>query len=155
MLVEHDCLQKVLVSIGYKGAALPGTEEWFDEQRGIVKNIGGKVDGASGTLGGLYVSGWLKRGPSGIIGTNIMDAKDTVINIVKDLESAEEGTVGQKQDASYKLMDLLKNRDVPVVKWSDFQKIDAVETSLLRKRTKQQPREKITEVKKLLKAAFS
>jgi NADPH-dependent glutamate synthase beta subunit-like oxidoreductase len=63
------------VSIGYKGVPLTGLEQWYDDRKGIITNKGGKIDGASSSLGGLYVSGWLKRGPRGIIGTNIMDAK--------------------------------------------------------------------------------
>lgn len=141
--------QSVLVSIGYKGVPLPGLEQWFDDRRGVVTNKGGKVDGATESLGGLYVSGWLKRGPSGIIGTNIMDAKDTVVNIVKDLGSDDT----PNGDASQRLLSLLKERDVPVVQWSDFQKIDAEETSLARKRNDKQPREKITDIQALLEAA--
>jgi NADPH-dependent glutamate synthase beta subunit-like oxidoreductase len=133
---------------------LPGIEQWFDEQRGVVKNSGGKVDDASSSLAGLYVSGWLKRGPTGIIGTNIMDAKDTVINIVQDLETRKE-TAGQKSDATEKLYSLLKQQNVSVVDWAAFQNIDAAETSSERKRSDIQPREKITEVKELLDAAFS
>jgi NADPH-dependent glutamate synthase beta subunit-like oxidoreductase len=139
------------VSIGYKGVALPGIEQWFDERSGVLKNMGGKVDDATASLGGLYVSGWLKRGPSGIIGTNIMDAKDTVVNVVKDLEGLE----SQKGGASENLLGLLKRRGVPVVTWSDFERINAEETRLDRKRSDKQPREKITDVEELLKAAFS
>jgi NADPH-dependent glutamate synthase beta subunit-like oxidoreductase len=63
------------VSIGYKGVAIEGSEPWFDESRGVMKNQHGLVDAANSdmNMGGLYVSGWLKRGPSGIIGTNIGD----------------------------------------------------------------------------------
>jgi adrenodoxin-NADP+ reductase len=79
--------QLALVSVGYKGVAIPGlAPEVFDSHRGLVVNTHGKVTDASNGLAGLYVSGWLKRGPSGIIGTNITDAKDTVGSIVKDLE---------------------------------------------------------------------
>lgn len=141
--------QLVLVSIGYKGVPLPGLEQWFDYRRGVVTNKGGKVDGANESLGGLYVSGWLKRGPSGIIGTNIMDAKDTVVNIVKNLGSDDVAN----GDASPRLLSLLKERDVPVVRWSNFQKINAEETSPARKRNDKQPREKITDIKALLEAA--
>ncbi|CAB9522373.1 Probable ferredoxin/ferredoxin--NADP reductase [Seminavis robusta] len=141
----------VLVSIGYKGTPLPGLEQWFDAQRGVVQNRGGKVDEATAALGGLYVSGWLKRGPSGIIGTNIMDAKDTVVNIMKDLDASNSDD--SKSDAREKLLELLQQRGVHVVSWSDFQKIDAKETSASYKRTDQQPREKIVELDEMLEAA--
>lgn len=144
--------QLVLVSIGYKGIALPGTERWFDEKRGAMKNHGGKVDDATSSVGGLYVSGWIKRGPSGIIGTNIMDAKDTVYNIMKDLETKNDRYV--KSTASTAgLYDLLQERGVPTVKWSDYQKIVIAETDPKRKRNEKQPREKLTEMKELLEAA--
>ena len=78
-----------LVSIGYKGMALPGTKDWFDEARGVMVHQHGKVDGATSTMGGLYTVGWIKRGPTGIIGTNIMDAKDTVVNIVNYVHNVE------------------------------------------------------------------
>lgn len=112
-------------------------------------NRGGKIDGGDSAIGGLYVSGWLKRGPSGIIGTNIMDAKDTVINILQDLDADKD----PKHDASNSLADLLMQRGVPVVKWSGFQKINKEETSISRKRSERQPREKLTDIRELLKAA--
>jgi len=145
-------ISKVLVSIGYKGIPLPGLEPWFDEKRGVVKNKGGKVDGATESNGGLYVAGWLKRGPSGIIGTNIMDAKDTVVNVVKDLQQSSSAG-SDKANASESLLGLLKERNVPVVTWTDFQRIDSAETSIERKRNETQPREKFTDIKAMLEAA--
>ena len=155
MLCFVVSLTKVLVRIGYKGVPLLGLEQWCDDRRGVVNNRGGKVDDASASLGGLYVSGWLKRGPSGIIGTNIMDAKDTVVNIVKDLLKAEDSTAKteDKCGASDNLLSLLKDRKVLVVTWSDFKKIDKEETSTVRKRSDEQPREKITDIKALLETA--
>lgn len=147
----------VLVSIGYKGVPLPGLEPWFDDRRGVVTNKGGKVDDAKDSLGGLYVSGWLKRGPSGIIGTNIMDAKDTVVNVVNGLlhagDSEKVSEAVDKGNASNRLGDLLKERNVPVVTWSNFESIDKEERSAARKRSDKQPREKITDVQALLEAA--
>ena len=70
----------------------------FDEKKGIVRNTHGRVD--DDKKGGLYVSGWLKRGPSGIIGTNITDAKDTVASIIKDIE--DETIRYQENNASMK-----------------------------------------------------
>jgi adrenodoxin-NADP+ reductase len=136
----------VLISIGYKGTPLPGLEPWFDDQRGVVIHQGGKVEN------GLYVSGWLKRGPSGIIGTNIMDAKDTVVSIVRDIEANNVTIIG-KPEATENLLDLLEKRNVPVVHWMNFEKINAKETSVDHKRTEQQPREKIVNVKEMLEVA--
>jgi adrenodoxin-NADP+ reductase len=148
-----------LVSIGYKGTPLPGLEPYFDEQRGTVKNHHGKVimvndEGHDGGLGKLYVSGWLKRGPSGIIGTNIVDAKDTVATIVKDLE--EQLPLQPRQDRRSKdcnVMQLLEQRGVQVVDWPAYERIDTAETNPTAKRSEKQPREKITTRLKLLEAA--
>jgi adrenodoxin-NADP+ reductase len=141
--------QLALISIGYKGVALPGIEETdlFDERRGVVVNVHGKVDDARDGLGGLYVSGWLKRGPSGIIGTNIADAKDTVASIAKDLDNQT-----LKEDDSC-LQFLLEERGVQVVDWSSYERIDAAETDESRKRSKDQPREKICSISEMLDVA--
>lgn len=83
-----------------------------------------------------------------------MDAKDTVVNVVKNLEARVEAASGQESSVAVDLRTLLQQRDIPVVTWSHFQNIDAAETSLQRKRSDKQPREKITEIKDLLGAAF-
>jgi adrenodoxin-NADP+ reductase len=137
-----------LVSVGYKGVAVPGLEEFFSEDEGRVLHSHGKVDDATDDLGGLYVAGWLKRGPSGIIGTNIADAKDTVESIVKDL-----GTGSSSKESSASLKELLESRNVQIVDWNSYQCIDAVETSPERKRSDSQPREKLPSYQELLEAA--
>ena len=134
----------VLVSIGYKGVAVPGAEPWFDETRGTMIHQQGKVDGATGELGGLYTVGWLKRGPTGIIGSNITDAKDTVATILQDAETefrfdAELGD----------LESLLKG--CTVVDWEGYLRIEAAENS--QKRTDEQPREKIVDVERQIEIA--
>src|SRR6201999_3641192 len=76
----------VLRSIGYRGRPLPGVP--FDERRGLIRNEGGRVTGDDGEpLPGEYAVGWIKRGPSGVIGTNKKDAADTVARIVEDAEA--------------------------------------------------------------------
>lgn len=138
--------QLALVSIGYKGVLLPGLEQWFDEGRGVLLNRNGRVDPPTADLGGLYAAGWIKRGPSGIIGTNIPDAKDTVATIVSDLDGydrAREGSIGE-------LLDL---RNVTVVDWDGYRRIDEREKT--DKRSELQPREKITSVKLQLDIASS
>jgi NADPH-dependent glutamate synthase beta subunit-like oxidoreductase len=139
---------QALVSIGYKGVAIDGTEPWFDDSRGVMLSEHGRVDSATSSLGGLYVSGWLKRGPSGIIGTNITDAKDTVATILADLQGKE----ARPKDAT--LSGVLADR-CKFVTWADYEKIDAAETSDNRKRSKDQPREKITNLDELLEIASS
>ena len=152
--IETIPAQLALVSIGYKGVALPGLEPWFDEQRGILKNERGRVDGPSSTLGaGLYTSGWLKRGPSGIIGTNIGDAKDTVNTIMNDLESIVQCKNEQTAGGVVDLKALLASRHVQVVDWEGYQQIDAKERST--KRSEKQPREKIADLQQLIKVAVT
>lgn len=142
--------QLALVSAGYKGIAIPGLDSnLFDCQRGLVVNSHGKVADAFSGLGGLYVTGWLKRGPSGIIGTNISDAKDTVGSILKDLENRV-----PKKDTATSLTDILKRRQVKVVDWEAYQRIVEFENNPERKRSKDQPREKISTREGLLNAAF-
>jgi NADPH-dependent glutamate synthase beta subunit-like oxidoreductase len=140
---------QALISIGYKGNALPGLEEagLFDSRRGVVVNVHGKVDDAKNGLGGLYASGWLKRGPSGIIGTNIADAKDTVASIKKDLDHQA------IKEGNRSLQSLLAERGVKVVDWSSYELIDAAETDAKRKRSEHQPREKIPNIDEMLRAA--
>ena len=66
----------VLRSVGYRGVALPGVP--FDDDRGVIPNVDGRVVGAGGSpVPGLYCAGWIKRGPSGVIGTNKKDATET------------------------------------------------------------------------------
>jgi ferredoxin/flavodoxin---NADP+ reductase len=74
-------------AIGYRGVALPGVP--FDERAGTIPNAGGRVlDPATGApVRGEYVVGWIKRGPSGVIGTNKKDAQQTVDAILADVAS--------------------------------------------------------------------
>jgi ferredoxin--NADP+ reductase len=71
----------VLRAVGYRGVPIPGVP--FDDRAGLVPNVEGRV------LGGdrEYVAGWIKRGPSGIIGTNKKCATDTVHTLLADLAS--------------------------------------------------------------------
>jgi len=73
----------VLRSIGYRGR--PVDDVPFDERRGLIRNTGGRVSAESGDAHrGEYVVGWIKRGPSGVIGTNKKDALDTVAGLLDD-----------------------------------------------------------------------
>ena len=72
----------VLRSIGYRGRAVDDVP--FDPRRGLIRNVGGRVcDEESRSHRGEYVVGWIKRGPSGVIGTNKKDAADTVAKVVR------------------------------------------------------------------------
>src|SRR5687768_13159448 len=104
----------VFRSVGYHGVALPGVP--FDERTGTIPNEGGRVQP------GLYCAGWIKRGPSGVIGTNKKDATETVALL---LEDARAGLLPQRGDGS--LEELLEERGVEPVVYSGWELIDAAE----------------------------
>ena len=153
----------VLVSIGYRGMPLGGMEEepgLFDDRRGIVNNVNGKVAGDNN----LFVTGWIKRGPAGIIGTNISDARETVASVMEYIESGgvdvrrrppEDAQQQQHQRASSAgragLAEILRGR--PHVSWPQYKKIDAAETDRGRLRNDAQPREKLLTVDEMMEAA--
>ncbi len=81
---ETLATQMVLRSVGYQSVPLPGVP--FDERSSVVPNAEGRVLAADGqSLPGEYVAGWLKRGPTGVIGTNKSDAAQTVRSLLADL----------------------------------------------------------------------
>ncbi len=128
----------VLRSVGYKGVALPGVP--FDARSGTIPNEGGRVAGAERT----YVAGWIKRGPSGVIGTNKKDAAETVELLLADARS------GKLAGASNSLLltDLLEEKGVHFVEYAGWQVIDAAERAAGEPLGR--PRVKLTEWTKLL-----
>jgi ferredoxin/flavodoxin---NADP+ reductase len=115
----------VLRSIGYRGVPLPDVP--FDERRGLIRNQGGRVTDEDGTpLPGEYAVGWIKRGPSGVIGTNKKDAADTVARV---LEDAEAETLNQPSDPDPSAVETWLRKQVPgVVTWDGWGAIDVHET---------------------------
>ena len=85
---ERETLSCELVfrSVGYRGLPCPGLP--FDEGSGTMPNEGGRVLGEDGApLAGVYCAGWIKRGPTGVIGTNKKDAAETVEALLADAEA--------------------------------------------------------------------
>jgi ferredoxin--NADP+ reductase len=117
----------VLRSIGYRGYPIAGIP--FDEKRGLIRNTGGRVcdeDGAP--CPGEYVVGWIKRGPSGVIGTNKKDAADTVARIAEDVEA---GALNDPVEPDPDAVDAWLGDRVPgLVTWKGWEAIDAHECSL-------------------------
>jgi ferredoxin--NADP+ reductase len=114
----------VFRSIGYHGVALPGVP--FDESAGTMPNRDGRVLGAEGELiPALYCAGWIKRGPTGVIGTNKKDATETVDLL---LEDARAGTLPEPSAGG--IDDLLAERGVEVVTYEGWQAIDDVEKAV-------------------------
>jgi ferredoxin--NADP+ reductase len=128
----------VLRSVGYQGVALPGVP--FDERRGIIPNTGGRVDGAERT----YAAGWIKRGPSGVIGTNKKDASETVELLLAD---ARAGTLA-RIDSTQRLEALLDAKGAAYVEYAGWQAIDAAERAAGEQRGR--PRVKLTAWEQLL-----
>ena len=128
-------------SIGYRGVPIPGIP--FNEKRAIFPNTQGRINDTSG----LYTAGWIKRGPSGIIGTNRSCAVETVATLLSDLAALDETSKPGAQG----LNNLLATRNIRVVDYDGWKKIDAEEVA--RGQAKGKPREKITSVADMLKIA--
>jgi len=136
----------VFRSVGYKGVGLPSIP--FDERRGVVPNIHGHVVEAAGsetTVPGLYVAGWIKRGPQGVIGTNKQCATDTVQQLVAD---AAAGAIPRVDGSASSIDTLLAERGVRVTSWSDWQRLDQVEQE--RGAALGRPRCKLTAIEEML-----
>jgi ferredoxin--NADP+ reductase len=116
----------VFRSIGYSGVPLEGVP--FDADRGTIRNEGGRVlDDSGEQVPGLYVVGWIKRGPSGVIGTNKKDAQDTVDNLLADLDADRVPEPPLAADAGSIEELLAERRPETVVSFPDWEAIDAAE----------------------------
>ncbi len=112
----------VLRSVGYRGVGLDGLP--FDEATRVITNECGRVVDATGQpVAGLYCAGWIKRGPTGVIGTNKKDATETVELL---LEDAEAGRIG-RSEVEGTLEALLEERGVDHVTHGGWEAIDAGE----------------------------
>jgi ferredoxin--NADP+ reductase len=149
--------QMVLRSVGYQSVPLPGVP--FDSRTHTVPNVGGRVLSESGEpLPGEYVAGWLKRGPTGVIGTNKADAAETVQALLADLaggpdlgegklprpgllrrpdgedrpepEDTVSGSTDGKAGARSELASVLATRGVAPVSYADWLRISAAEEDL-------------------------
>jgi ferredoxin/flavodoxin---NADP+ reductase len=138
----------VFRSIGYRGMPLQGLP--FDERRGIVPNEGGRITGPEGEpLAGQYVVGWIKRGPTGIIGTNKRDAQETVDSVLEDLE---EGRLPEPESEDREAVEeLLGERKPDHVTYAGWEAIDRLERE--RGESQGRPRVKLTSSEQLLEAA--
>lgn len=81
---EELATQLVVRAVGYRGVPTPGLP--FDERSGTIPHTDGRIDGSRNE----YVVGWIKRGPSGVIGSNKKDSQDTVNTLVADLGAPRE-----------------------------------------------------------------
>ena len=146
---EEIPAQLVFRSIGYTGVPVAGIP--FDERRGLIRNEAGRVCDAGGAHQlGEYVSGWIKRGPSGVIGTNKKDSQDTVDKI---LEDAVAGRLNEPVSDDIEAM--IATRCAHAVTWEGWQAINAIETAAGEASSPGRPRVKLTEWEALREAAKS
>jgi len=147
---EHETLECGLVfrSVGYQGVGLPDVP--FDERRGAIHNEGGRVVGENGEhLARAYCTGWIKRGPTGIIGTNKKDASETVALLLEDVQ---EGRLIHQEQARLDAAEaLLEERGVRAVLYPGWTSIDELERAAGEKLGR--PRVKLRTWPELLAAA--
>jgi ferredoxin--NADP+ reductase len=142
---ERETLPCGLVfrSVGYRGVGLSDVP--FDDGRGTILNEGGRVTGVDRA----YCAGWIKRGPTGIIGTNKKDATETVTRLLEDVEA---GKVTHQERATPDALEaLLAERGVRAVIYSGWSSIDELERAAGEKAGR--PRVKLRTWDELLAAA--
>jgi ferredoxin/flavodoxin---NADP+ reductase len=136
----------VLRSVGYTGIPIEGVP--FDEKRGLILNEGGRILDShdAGHKTGHYTAGWIKRGPSGVIGTNKKDALETVQNLFEDVEG--EKLLGPESPDPAAVEDLLREKGVRYVSFEDWRAIDQAEVG--RGEPHGRPRVKFVRVEEML-----
>jgi ferredoxin--NADP+ reductase len=137
----------VLRAIGYRGTPLPGVP--FDERRGVIPGEHGRVVGPAGPCPGEYAVGWIKRGPTGVIGTNKKDAQETVDAILEDLAAGRlpEPPAPDPEE----LLATLRARQPELVTSAGWSEIDRHERA--RGEPAGRPRVKLTRLEELLQVA--
>ena len=152
--VDYD-IQAVYRAIGYFGSPL--AEVPFDAERGVIPNRAGRVLDDSGEhLTGIYATGWIKRGPVGLIGHTKGDASETIGCLLEDLP-----TLPAPAEPEADVVELLESRGVETTSWDGWLALDAHERSLgeaygelhdgtLRERVKVVPREEMIRVSRAL-----
>jgi ferredoxin/flavodoxin---NADP+ reductase len=143
---ELDC-GLVFRSIGYRGTPLEGLP--FDERGGVVPNDRGRILVGDAPLRGEYAVGWIKRGPTGIIGTNKRDAQETVDLLLEDLDS--ERLLDPADPDRDSLEALLAERKPGVVTYAGWEAIDRAEKAAGEPHGR--PRVKLCSFDELLEAA--
>jgi len=133
--------QLVVRAVGYRGIPTPGLP--FDDRSGTIPHTDGRIEGSANE----YVVGWIKRGPSGVIGSNKKDSADTVATLLTDLEGRE--LIDFAEDHSETLVEWLLSRQPKLVTDDHWKLIDDHERSV--GATHGRPRVKLTSVADLLR----
>jgi ferredoxin--NADP+ reductase len=148
---QHVTLPVGLVfrSVGYRGVPLPGVP--FNESWGVILNEKGRVLEATTKqpVRGEYVAGWIKRGPTGVIGTNKPDAAETVVCMMEDL--ANECALRPEAPDAAAMERLVRERQPRYVSYASWLKLNEIEVS--KGRPGGRPRVKFTRVDEMLAAA--
>ncbi len=134
----------LLRSIGYRGVPIPDIP--FDDKYGVLPNVAGRVGSAYAPVLGHYTAGWIKRGPSGVIGTNKPDAGETVKMLNADLAEGKHLSPTQTDIAA-----LLDSRNVHYIDWDAWERLDAAE--LAAGEAQDRPRIKATTIADMLRQA--
>jgi ferredoxin--NADP+ reductase len=143
-------VQAVYRAVGYWGTPIEGIP--FDHSRGTIANVGGRVvDEAGAVVPGLYTTGWIKRGPVGLIGSTKSDAAETIANLVEDADNLYANSqAGPEQLSPDNVLRKLRDRGVDVIEWSQWEVLDAHERALGepqgRERIKVVPREEMVNI---------
>jgi ferredoxin--NADP+ reductase len=154
---ERETITAGLVfrAIGYRGIPLPGVP--FDERTGVIPSEGGRIlDPQTGdAVAGEYVVGWIKRGPSGVIGTNKKDAQETVDSMLADLLKAGDapGAHTPREPDAAAVESLLRERQPELVTYEGWTEIDRYERAL--GEPSGRPRVKLTRIEEMLRVAAS
>ena len=140
----------VFRSVGYLGQPLP--EIPYDERNGTINNSAGRVEAEDGSVvTGIYTAGWIKRGPTGVIGTNKTCAQETVGCMVEDLAA---GQINMPEDPSAEgAQQLIEARQPNAISYPEWLRIDAEETS--RGEAAGRPRVKFTDIAEMVSIAKS
>ena len=122
--VEYP-VEAVYRAIGYFGSELPDVP--FDDKYGVIRNQGGRVvDASGGQQQGLYATGWIKRGPVGLIGHTKSDASETIENLLADIDAL----VDPSNESTDALLAELTARGVEYTTWAGWLQLDAHERAL-------------------------
>ena len=144
----HDWpVEAVYRAVGYFGSELPGIP--FDPIKGVIPNREGRVvDAAGEQVPGVSATGWIKRGPVGLIGHTKSDASETIRHLVEDVDSLPRAPHGAPED----ITTFLADKGVDVIEWNDFVNLEAHEIALGvaagRERIKVVPREEMIAIAK-------
>ncbi|MBB3157743.1 ferredoxin--NADP+ reductase [Microbacterium proteolyticum] len=122
--IREIAVQQVYRAVGYFSSPVLGAP--FDPVRGVMPNVEGRVVEGSEVVPGLYATGWIKRGPVGLIGHTKSDAMETIAHLVSDIEAGALSAPTVESD----VLDALDERGVEYTTWEGWRALDAHERAL-------------------------